>query len=101
MIWPWPHIHDGNGCNPFSLGFILFFLNKIIKQINLLHNSWQTYLLFQPVLGKIVQRPALLDKKLQRDLKMLAEPDDLFPTIIGERGGIELNFSFDNSTFFS
>lgn len=37
-----------------------------------------------PILGKIVQRPALLDKKLQRELKLLAEPDDLFPTLIGK-----------------
>lgn len=39
---------------------------------------------FQSILGKLVQRPAKLDKKLSRELKALAEPEDPYDTIIGK-----------------
>jgi uridine phosphorylase len=38
----------------------------------------------QPVLGKLVQRPARLDKKLAKDLKALAEPSALYDTVVGK-----------------
>lgn len=39
---------------------------------------------YQPVLGKLVQRPAKLDKKLSQELKSLADPDDPYDTVIGK-----------------
>lgn len=36
-----------------------------------------------PMLGKIVQRPAILDKRLVRELKALAHPDDPYETVTG------------------
>uniref|UniRef100_T1PEU7 Phosphorylase n=1 Tax=Musca domestica TaxID=7370 RepID=T1PEU7_MUSDO len=36
------------------------------------------------ILGKVVHRPAKLDKKLARELKALASPDDPYDTIIGK-----------------
>lgn len=44
------------------------------------------YLLFsQPILGKLVQRPTKLDKKLARELKGLADPTmDPYDTVIGK-----------------
>lgn len=40
---------------------------------------------FQSVLGKLVQRPAKLDKKLARELKGLADPTtDPYDTVIGK-----------------
>ncbi|KAJ8960406.1 hypothetical protein NQ318_013686 [Aromia moschata] len=36
-----------------------------------------------PMLGKIVKRPALLDKRLSRELKALAHPEDPYETVIG------------------
>jgi len=43
----------------------------------------QPYLELQ-ILGKIVRRSSILDKKLQWELKSLAEPDDPYPTVIGK-----------------
>uniref|UniRef100_A0A0A9Z8J9 Uridine phosphorylase 1 n=1 Tax=Lygus hesperus TaxID=30085 RepID=A0A0A9Z8J9_LYGHE len=37
-----------------------------------------------PVLGKLVQRPALLDKKLVRELKALHHPEDPYDTVTGK-----------------
>lgn len=40
---------------------------------------------FQSILGKLVQRPAKLDKKLARELKGLADPTtDPYDTVIGK-----------------
>lgn len=36
------------------------------------------------ILGKIVHRPAVLDKRLVRELKSLASPDDPYDTIVGK-----------------
>lgn len=36
------------------------------------------------MLGKIVKRPAKLDKKLIRELKALADPVDLYDTVVGK-----------------
>lgn len=38
----------------------------------------------QPILGKIVRRPAKLDKQLAKDLLALASPDDPYDTILGK-----------------
>lgn len=38
----------------------------------------------QPVLGKLVQRTAKLDKWLARDLKLMAEPAQLYDTVTGK-----------------
>lgn len=35
-------------------------------------------------MGKTIHRPAKLDKKLARELKSLASPDDPYDTIIGK-----------------
>lgn len=35
-------------------------------------------------MGKVVNRPAKLDKRLSKELKSLACPDDPYPTIIGK-----------------
>nr|CAD7395428.1 unnamed protein product [Timema poppensis] len=40
--------------------------------------------LFQPVLGKIMQRPSKLDKRLVRDLKSLADPNDPYDIVTGK-----------------
>uniref|UniRef100_A0A336M4H0 CSON010570 protein n=1 Tax=Culicoides sonorensis TaxID=179676 RepID=A0A336M4H0_CULSO len=37
-----------------------------------------------PILGKMVQRPAILDKRLVRELKSLADPEDPYDTITGK-----------------
>ncbi|CAH0776917.1 unnamed protein product [Bemisia tabaci] len=37
-----------------------------------------------PILGKVVKRPAKVDKRLMRDLKLLADPNDPYPTISGK-----------------
>lgn len=37
-----------------------------------------------PMLGKIVKRPAKLDKKLSRELKLLADPEDPYVTTCGK-----------------
>lgn len=42
------------------------------------------FLLMQPILGKVVKRPAKVDKRLMRDLKLLADPNDPYPTISGK-----------------
>lgn len=42
------------------------------------------YDLLQPVLGKMTNRPAKLDKKLVRELKALADPDDPYETVQGK-----------------
>lgn len=39
---------------------------------------------YQPVLGKLVQRPAKLDKKLAQELKSLADSEDPYDTVIGK-----------------
>ena len=39
---------------------------------------------FQAVLGKIVKRPALLNKKLIRELKALASPEDPYSIVTGK-----------------
>lgn len=39
---------------------------------------------YQPVLGKLVQRPAKLDKKLAQELKSLADTEDPYDTVIGK-----------------
>ncbi|XP_049820706.1 uridine phosphorylase 1 isoform X2 [Aethina tumida] len=36
-----------------------------------------------PMLGKLVRRPAKLDRKLVRELKALAEPEDPYETVVG------------------
>ncbi|XP_066147459.1 uridine phosphorylase 1 isoform X2 [Euwallacea fornicatus] len=36
-----------------------------------------------PILGKIVKRPAVFDKKLVREMKALASPDDPYETTVG------------------
>lgn len=38
----------------------------------------------QTILGKIVQRPAKLDKKLVRDFKTLADVEDPYDTVVGK-----------------
>lgn len=39
----------------------------------------------QPVLGKLIQRPTKLDKKLARELKGLADPaNDPYDTVVGK-----------------
>lgn len=39
----------------------------------------------QQILGKLVQRPSKLDKKLAHELKSLSDPDiDPFDTVIGK-----------------
>lgn len=39
----------------------------------------------QIVLGKVIHRPAKLDKKLAKELKSLADPDtDPYPTVMGK-----------------
>lgn len=38
---------------------------------------------FQPVLGKLVRRPTKLDKRLVRELKALADPEDPYDTVTG------------------
>lgn len=55
------------------------------------NNDWATILLllplfkFQPVLGKLIQRPTKLDKRLARELKNLADPSvDPYDTVIGK-----------------
>lgn len=40
--------------------------------------------LFQPVLGKLVQRPAILDKRIVREIKLLADPEDPYQTVVGK-----------------
>lgn len=55
----------------------------------------------QPILGKLVQRPTKLDKKLARELKNLADPTmDPYDTVLGKTmcandfyEGIEIVFS--------
>lgn len=37
-----------------------------------------------PVLGKVIQRPAKLDKKMVRELKALADPEDPWQTVSGK-----------------
>ena len=39
---------------------------------------------FQPMLGKIVKRPAKLDRKLVKELRALAHPDDPYETVTGK-----------------
>ncbi|CAL7933641.1 unnamed protein product [Xylocopa violacea] len=41
-------------------------------------------IVFQPVLGKMLSRPAKLDRQLARELKALAHRDDPYDTIIGK-----------------
>lgn len=41
------------------------------------------YGFFQPMLGKVVKRPAKLDRRLVRELKALADPDDPYETVTG------------------
>lgn len=38
---------------------------------------------FQPVLGKPVRRPAKLDRRLIRELKILADPEEPYETVTG------------------
>lgn len=40
--------------------------------------------MFQAILGKIVKRPALLNKKLIRELKALASAEDPYSIISGK-----------------
>lgn len=43
------------------------------------------FVYFQPILGKLVQRPAKLDKRLARELKSLADPTlEPYDTVIGK-----------------
>lgn len=35
-------------------------------------------------MGKLIERPAKLDKKLARELKSLADKDDPYETVIGK-----------------
>lgn len=41
-------------------------------------------LIYQTVLGKNIQRPAKLDKRLARELKGLGDPEDPYDTVIGK-----------------
>lgn len=47
-------------------------------------NDWESKLLLQTVLGKLIRRPAKLDRQLARDLKALAYRDDPYDTVIGK-----------------
>jgi hypothetical protein len=40
--------------------------------------------MFQSILGKLVKRPAKLDKKLARELRALSQPDDPYETVTGK-----------------
>lgn len=40
--------------------------------------------ILQTVLGKVIHRPALLDKKLARELKALSDVEDPYETVIGK-----------------
>jgi uridine phosphorylase len=40
--------------------------------------------MLQSVLGKLIKRPAKLDKKLIRELRALSEPDDPYETVTGK-----------------
>lgn len=40
--------------------------------------------MLQAVLGKIVSRPAKLDRKLVRELKAMHDPDDPYDTVTGK-----------------
>lgn len=53
---------------------------------NVHHDALQFRFLFrQPILGKLVQRPAKMDKKLVRELKSLADPNmDPYDTVSGK-----------------
>lgn len=46
-------------------------------------NKTNHALFFQPVLGKLVRRPTKLDKRLVRELKALADPEDPYDTVTG------------------
>lgn len=52
------------------------------------HNTDKGYVsicwLFQTVLGKNIQRPAKLDRRLARELKGLADPEDPYDTVTGK-----------------
>lgn len=52
----------------------------------LFYSAFFCFVLFrQPILGKLVQRPAKMDKKLVRELKNLADPTmDPYDTVSGK-----------------
>lgn len=54
-----------------------------LNQISLLNSLLIVYSYMQPVLGKLVQRPAKLDGDLARELQSLATQDDPFETHVG------------------
>lgn len=62
----------------------------ICLQFHQLHRCFQCYIrslflsLPQPVLGKLIQRPAKLDRKLTHELKSLEDRDDPYDTVIGK-----------------
>lgn len=56
---------------------ILFFLYKK----NVVRGA---FFMLQPILGKNVARPAILDKRLVRELKSLADAEDPYDTVIGK-----------------
>ncbi|KAF7995928.1 hypothetical protein HCN44_007035 [Aphidius gifuensis] len=38
----------------------------------------------EPIIGKMVKRPAILDEKLAEELHSLASPDDCYKTVVGK-----------------
>lgn len=46
--------------------------------------SYRFIIAFQTILGKTVLRPALLDKRLARELKSLADAEDPYDTVTGK-----------------
>lgn len=58
----------------------------VFSQFLGVYESMYVYIYFclQTVLGKVVQRPAKLDKRLARELKGLADPEDPYDTITGK-----------------
>lgn len=46
--------------------------------------TYKNWFWLQTVLGKTIQRPAKLDKRLARELKALADPEDPYDTVTGK-----------------
>lgn len=70
------HNDCGNLCVRFS--FVEFY--SLLRFYFILF-----FFLTQPILGKLVQRPAKMDKKLVRELKNLADPNmDPYDTVSGK-----------------
>ena len=69
-------INHGNH-GKFNLNIGIFFTIEFEGPIDL-------FLYFQPVLGKLQRRPAVLDKTLAEELKLLRKPDDPFTLTVGK-----------------